>query len=293
MGAFKGYFDESGKDTEAHNALAFCGYISTLDGWKAFETAWQRALDENGAPYLHMKELHDPKGRLAKFAGKENQEHCKKLLSDLIEVIATSGLSCVGSLIRLPDLKDFNAEYGMNLEALPLAMYATMGELHMLYPLDTLELVCDRLDGAEKIIATAVEYSASFVRYDASEKVRWTSLKGDHSFRNVLPIQAADFVAWEARKEHERKNEWWRDTKRGLLADDWVNSQVGWSLGRGKPWPDQRISFFNLASATKIHAGVIDYDFLCRHHNEIRHRVWTMEGRREWWRAKILAQQSS
>jgi hypothetical protein len=83
--------------------LAFCGYVCTIDGWKAFEDEWQKALDENGAPYLHMKELHDPKGPLARFAGKENQEACSKLLGDLIGVIAKSGLTCAGSLIRLPE----------------------------------------------------------------------------------------------------------------------------------------------------------------------------------------------
>jgi hypothetical protein len=292
MGAFKGYFDESGKDADPHNAVAFCGYVTTVDGWKAFETAWAKALADNGAPYLHMKELHDPKGPLAKFAGKNNQAACKKLLADLIEVVATSGLTCAGSLIRLPDLKEFNAEYGMNLEALPLAMYATMGELHMIYPLDTLELICDRLDDAERIVATAVEYSASFVRYNASENMRWSSLKGQHSFRNVLPIQAADFVAWEARKEHERKNAWWKEHKRGLKPTDWMLHQGMWLGQQGRAWPDHRRSFFELSSAVKVHAGVIDYDFLCTHHNDIRNRVWTMEGRREFWRA-ALAKQSS
>jgi hypothetical protein len=284
MGAFKGYFDESGQDAPAHNALAFCGYVTTIDGWKAFEDAWDAALKANGAPYLHMKELHDPKGPLAKFAGKENQDACKNLLADLIKVIATSSLTCAGSLVRLPDLREFNAEYEMNLEALPLAMYATMGELHMLYPLDTLELICDRLDDAERIIAKGVEYSASFVRYNASENMRWSSLKGQHSFRNVLPIQAADFVAWEARKEHEKKNIWWKNKKRGLEPNDWLANQGMWLGSQGKSWPDHRRSFFELSSAVKVHAGVIDYDFLCKHHNEIRHRVWTMEARREWWR---------
>jgi hypothetical protein len=39
MGALslKGYLDESGKDTTEHNALAICGYICTVEGWKDFE----------------------------------------------------------------------------------------------------------------------------------------------------------------------------------------------------------------------------------------------------------------
>jgi hypothetical protein len=292
MGTFKGYFDESGNDTEQHNALAFCGYVNTIDGWRKFEAAWQKALDDNGAPYLHMKELHDPNGPLAKFAGKKGQEACKKLLSDLIGVIRGSGFSCAGSLVRIPDLREFNKRHGTNLEALPLAIYATIGELFLLYPQDTLELIADRMDESEKTFATAVEYCESYIYYNSSEKMRWLSLKGDNSFRNVLPIQAADFLAWEARKEHERKNGWWKDHKRGLHESKWQMSQGMWLGRQGKAWPDHRTSFFKLATAVKIHAGVIDYDFLHKHHYEIRHRVWTKAARLDWWRA-VWADQSS
>ena len=291
MGIFKGYFDESGKDTTAHNALAFCGYVTTADGWKAFEEAWDRALKANGAPYLHMKELQQPQGALAAFAGKKNDTARKKLLSDLIAVIGNSQLTCAGSLIRLPDLREFNANHGLNIEPLPLAMYATMGELHKIFPDDTIELVIDRLDKPEHIIATAAEYAGSYVGYDPGEKMSWLPLKGDNSFRNVLPIQAADFVAWEARKEHERKNDWWGSVKRGLSVQEWWMSQAMWSLYRGKSWPDQRISFFSLANATKIHAGVIDYDFICQHH-KTRRGVWTIQGRKEYWKKRVLEQSS-
>jgi hypothetical protein len=122
--------------------------------------------------------------------------------------------------------------------------------------------------------------------------MRWSSLKGDYTFKNVRPFQAADFVAWESRKEHERKNGWWKDHKRGLDANDWTTNQGIWLGRQGKPWHDHRRSFFELASSVKIHAGVIDYDFLCKHHREIRHGVWTKQGRLEFWKAVWMEQSS-
>ena len=94
MGAFavRGYFDESGDDGAQYNALALCGYVCTIDGWKAFEKEWARVLSENGAPYLHMKELNNHTGPLSQFAGAENYERQGKLLSDLVTIIAKSGL---------------------------------------------------------------------------------------------------------------------------------------------------------------------------------------------------------
>jgi len=288
MAAFRSYFDESGKDTTAHNALAFCGFVTTIDGWKEFEGAWKAALDANGAPWLHMKELQDPNGCLAAFAGKQNEAARNKLLGDLIKVIAGADLSCVGSLIRLPDLREFNAENGMNIEPLPLAMYATMGQMHQLYPNDNIEAIVDRLDKPEAIIATAVEYAASYIAYDPGEKISWTPLKGSDSFRNVLPIQAADFVAWEARKEHERKNGWWKDVKRGKAHTDWLLSEMIWLGNQGLPYPNHRMSFSVLANAIKIHAGVIDYDFITKHHREIRHEIWTVEAKERYRKALFL-----
>lgn len=292
MGAFKGYFDESGKDTEAHNALAFCGYVTTIDGWMAFEAAWQQALDQNCARYLHMKELQKPDGVLGAFAGKEGETARNKLLGDLIDVIAQSELVGAGSLIRLADLREFNREFGLNIEPLPLAMYATMGELHKLFPSDNIEVVVDRLDKAEQIIATAIEYASSYVAYDPGEKISWTPLKGQDSFRNVLPIQAADFAAWEARKDNESKNGWWEANKRGLPIEKWIVDQGMWLGRQGKSWPNHRISFANLAAAKKTHAGIIDYDFIKKHHLEIRHGVWTVEARDRYWRERVLGRSS-
>jgi hypothetical protein len=276
MGAVKGYFDESGDDGAPHNALAFCGYVCTHDGWEAFENEWRKALAENEAPYLHMKELQNPTGRLARFAGNENQERCKTLLMDLVSVIEKSKLVGVGSLIRLPDLREFNAKNELNLAPLPLVIYATMLELYRLHPDDTLELVVDRLDKPELTIAIAVEYASSHWSQDVSEVMSWLPLKGDNSFRNVLPIQAADFAAWEARKDHERKNEWWKNNKRGLDSDEWVSNETAWLQSQGKTWPDHRKSFSAILRAAKINAGVLDYDALCKIH-EARRSVWSSE----------------
>lgn len=292
MGAFKGYFDESGKDTAPHNALAFCGYVCTVDGWKAFEDAWQTSLDANDVPYLHMKELQcDPHSPLAKFAGKENQDACAKLLGDVTKVIASSGLTCAGALIRLPDLKEFNARFGLNLQALPLAMYLTMNELYRLFPNGQLELIVDRLEEPEKTIALAVDYAASHVHDDVSELMSWFPLKGVEYSKNIPPIQAADFVAWEARKEHELKNDWWTTKNRGLPIGEWIPSMTAWLQERGKSWPGHRRSFAGLTKATKIHASVFDYDALCKLH-EARHGVWTIEAR-DRYRWKQVSERSS
>jgi len=39
-------------------------------------------------------------------------------------------------------------------------------------------------------------------------------LKGGDSFKNVLGIKAADFLAWEVRKSHLNINEWWENSPR-------------------------------------------------------------------------------
>jgi hypothetical protein len=233
-----------------------------------------------------MKELQNPTGPLARFAGEENQAQCKQLLSDLVSLINSSNLTCVGGLIRLPDLQEFNSHNHLRLSAVSLSMYATMVETYRLFSHDIVELIVDRMDKAEQYIAKSIEYSDSRRNHmHISQHCSWLPLKGCDTFRNVKPIQAADFVAWEARKEHERKNEWWKNHKRGLSFEESLEHQKSWLSEQRKIWPDHRKSFSGLVT-TKIHAGVIDYDALCGLH-EARRGAWSYEDRDRLWKEQF------
>ena len=58
MAIIRGYFDDSGEEIDPqHKACSLFGYIADGNSWPGFETKWQKALDDAGMPYFHMKEF--------------------------------------------------------------------------------------------------------------------------------------------------------------------------------------------------------------------------------------------
>ena len=161
-----------------------------------FEARWSAALQLCDVPYMHMKEIPDPSSPLHKFSGRENADAKELLFANLIGAIQRAKLWAFGAVVRLPDLQRFNSERGRAVRAVPLALYGVMNEIAAKEPPGLVEGVVDRVDKAEKQIATAVEYARTDPYRNASENVSMFFLKGsDVSFKNVLPIQAADFLA--------------------------------------------------------------------------------------------------
>jgi hypothetical protein len=222
MVAFEGYFDESGKEDDpylADSGCAVAGYVTTAYSWLEIESEWQAVLarPEFKVDYLHMKEFahsvpgspfeswRDDAGRRAAF------------LSALGDVIRKSDLFGVGAVIRLSDLRRFNAEEGLSLNAYSLGIYACLIELSQKYPSQTVKTIWDRgVANQELLIARAREYAATDKYYPGcGNGVQITPLRGvvegteppvDRSSRNVPALQIADFAAYELLKSHRDKN---------------------------------------------------------------------------------------
>jgi hypothetical protein len=263
MTAFKGYFDDSGKDDAGHNCVVIAGFVGDNTAWEIFEARWAAALRLGDIPYMHMKEISDPNSPLHKFSGRENTDARNLLFSNLIGAVLRARLWAFGALVRLPDLKRFNLERTRQVQPVPLALYGCMNEIASKEFPEQVEGVIDRIDKPEKQIATAVEYAQSDPHKDASKNISMLPLKGSMSFKNVLPMQAADLLAWEVRKNHMRLSGWWETEERGESPAQAAISQIQWMRKQGKTWPNQRASFILLGNAAYPHGGIWDFDYLC------------------------------
>jgi len=194
MADFIGYLDDSGDDGGRHNAVVIAGYLAPQDAWYRFECGWRAALQKLQVPYFHMKEIAKPTGCLAKFSGKQNEPARSAFFQDLIQVIKDAGLTGVGALVRLPDLRDFNTEKSLHLEAMPLALYGCMAELYSVHRDETIELVLDRFDKAPRAVEVATEYARSHWSDDASQNIRFTFLQQGFSVGLPLTVRLWHFV---------------------------------------------------------------------------------------------------
>jgi hypothetical protein len=277
MEMLRGYWDDSGKEDDPQNQEHCCvlaGYAGPLAAWAPFEARWQGTLDKHKVPYLHMKEINGFTGPFTKW--KNDPAGRAAFMADLVRDIGESSddIYCVASAIRLPDLWRFNDELGLAIDAYALAIYGCQLELFHLYEKRPVEMIIDQLDKRYRILEQA-EAMAKNDRYYAgvTENISINVLSGASTSRNVLPVQAADFAAWEFRKSHATKSEWFAAGKRGENPTEWIKSLEEWEENRFGTRRKERKSFTSLLQATYTRGIVWDYRAL-RIAHRARGGVW-------------------
>jgi hypothetical protein len=263
----KGYFDDSGDDSNPaliHNAFVLAGYVADVGSWKTFETLWRAVLDKHQVPYLHMRELAHFLGPYKKW--KNDEDGRVAFISDLISVVSKSNLCGFGALIRLHDLRKFNAERNLQIDAAALALYSCLIDIEKQFSAQMVELTIDRIKNADRRIDVVRQYCASDTYYqNCGRNVQIVPLKGKLTFREVLPIQAADFGAWELRKDHETNNEFYSEVAPTIDRADFLAEFTMWKArkhGTATLPPTRRKSLDALSRAARFEGGVWDYKML-------------------------------
>jgi hypothetical protein len=276
----KAYFDDSGDDDHRrHNAFVLAGYVGTAEAWAMFEALFREALDWHGVPYLHMKQLAHRLPPYEKWKADDGGRIA--FLRDVVNAIGQAKLAGLGSLIRIKDLRRFNDEKGLKIDPTSFALYANLIELRAKYPDQSIEIIIDRVNGAASRIAMAKTYAATDTYYPGcGENVIIRALTGDHTFRNVLPMQAADFAAYELRKDNETNTEFFSDVLPTIDPKDMMARFLFWQLHKyGKAtWPPtRRKSLDALSRAAHIEGGVWHHAMFVAA-DMIRNGIWPFQG---------------
>lgn len=196
--ALKAYLDDSRNGPW----VTIGGCLGFLDSWERFERLWKLHLDAFEVPWLHMKKFNNP-DPLAKPFGHLQGANKARGIEFIVaskDIIADHPHSFPACSVRLEDLDAFNKKYGLKLDPYSLAIYGCLIRMRRLHT-DPIQVVLDRFDKAPSRMAAALEYAAT----DRGENLRarefiTTHLNDDETFRNVYPMQAADFVAYETCK---------------------------------------------------------------------------------------------
>jgi hypothetical protein len=269
----KGWMDDSRRSS----IWAVGGYIGGEHRWDLFEAQWLLTLAHHDVPYFHMKEMGDPAGVYGKWH--PPQEHRKELadfFGDLAKVIGRSRLVGICSLVRVADLDRFNTEHNLRLEPYSLAAFGCMLLAARDNPGMPTELVFDHVEKAHSKLAKAREYADSDIKYEPGicDTLVTTPLPKALTWRDVPALQAADFFAWEFRKNHENVSEWFDFIDK---PDDWDERWdhfEQWSLQKfGSKTPTTRKSAVALLEGNELYAMIWDYKNLCEAH-EVRGGVW-------------------
>jgi hypothetical protein len=266
MAALTGYFDDSGDG----KVLTLVGYVGGERHWEMFEEQWAAVLDRFEVPYFHMREFGDPEGVYKKWL--PTKDHYKEIAlfkAGLARAIGRSQLKGFGSILRLNDLDRFNAEKGLSLEPYPLAAYANMIWIGNANPKSAINLIFDRTEHVSSKLKKAKRYADSDTYYPGvTDLIQPYPLNKGLTWRNVRPLQAADFIAWEIRKHHLNQYDWWNDRPNDLAMA--VDDLERWAVSHQVT---ARKSLEALLEESEVPGVLWDYTVLCEAH-EARGGVW-------------------
>lgn len=200
------YVDDSASD-DGERRLFLAGYINTADKWELFSEAWAEELKR--APsidYLKMREANRLHGQFRGWLAEDRDEK----LRDLSRIIrhfqpasihASVSRSEVERIIKPVAPYGFSSPYFYCFQAvmIPLAISQYKARQDVKVPVD---FIFDNQEGLGEDVKTL--YKA--IREEQPRHIR-NLLSLEPVFRDdkqVLPLQAADMLAWHIRRHYER-----------------------------------------------------------------------------------------
>jgi hypothetical protein len=271
-----GYFDDSRTDGKV---CTVAGLVGSPVQWEQFESRWTLVLDRHGVPYVHMKEMADPSGPFKKWLPpQEHRDEIKGFFSDIAIILNECRFSAFGATVRIRDLQRFNAERGLELDTYALGVYGCMLHVRQNHPNTVIKLFFDRIEKVTSRLDKAQQYAEADGYYvGVTDSIQPIPLQRGFTFREVRPMQAADFLAWELRKHHIDQNEWWEIEDKPMTWDERFKHYQEWSWNKfGALLPPPRKSLNALLERIRLEGIVWDYRALTIAHNA-RGAIWSID----------------
>jgi hypothetical protein len=221
-----------------------------------------------------MKEMGKRAGVYAKWhPPHEHYGEMARFFSDVAKTIGRCGIEGFGAITRLQDLQRFNAEKCLSLQPYPLAAYGGLIALYNRHPHEAIELFFDRVEKVQSKLCQAGEYADTDQHYAGDfDQIQMIPVNKCYTAKDVLPLQAADFLAWEWRKSHIDRSGWWdQDDK----PDGWDEKWADFEAWMAKENPRTRKSLLALLERTNFTGLIWDYEKLCEAH-KARGGVWSL-----------------
>jgi len=200
---FTAYFDESGTH-KGSAAVALAGYLSTTEGWEAFDHQWKPVLKKYGIEFFHMADFAQRQGQFRGWS----EDRRRECLRELHDIICGNAIASVGyglsraayDAIVCAKADDFmGGPYGL------LASTLLIDFSGLLRLLGVRSLIAYRFEsGAEGIgqVASVFDHNLASPGHSAFHRLLSFGIENKRKF---TPLQAADILAYELYKQLPRQ----------------------------------------------------------------------------------------
>jgi hypothetical protein len=268
MGMITAYMDDSGHERDpTHNACLIGGFVGDMNGWGRLERYWPVILKEYGLSQLHMKDHAGNK--LLMRSSREGG--VPDILDDLLNLIRSCGLRAIANTVRLKDVEKFRQETGVNLSIRALSIYIGMINIWQQYGSEPVEVKLDNFDRVDTEICLANQYARTVDGWDLSKTI--TLNRAPDLARNMPAMQAADLLAWEARRHHSQEEQHLSRIKPPSESDDWREWFLMHNRESRNDWPSVRPSMRKVLTDFICFGAIIDYTAMMKIH-EAREGRW-------------------
>lgn len=268
MGMITAYMDDSGHESDqSHNACVIGGFVGDMAGWDRLERSWPVALSRYGLHYIHMKE-HGANRDLMRSS---KPDGIPDILDELLDLTKSCGLRAIANTVRIRDLEKFRAETGIPLSARALSIYIGMISMWQQYGGQEIEVKLDKFEKVNKEIFLANQYAESVHGWDLTEAI--TLSPAPKSAKESPALQAADVLAWEARRHHAQEEKHLSRIKPLSESDDWREWFLMHNRESRNDWPSVRPSMRKVLTDFICFGAIIDYTAMMKIH-EAREGKW-------------------
>lgn len=189
------YYDAAGHPKGKH-ALVVGGYVAAVPAWLRFEREWKRALNKAGIDVFHMADFMARKGKFENWKGRDHEQ--ARLLLKLVQITNKHARISFSTIILLDAWESVNKTYALR-EA-HCTPYALCGFFTILRTAGWLWRR-DRRFKAELIFEDGDLNKGDLIwmidRFTGHKKKILGGLFPTFKGKELSPLQAADFVAWE------------------------------------------------------------------------------------------------
>jgi hypothetical protein len=201
------YCDDSGTDVDSR-AAAVAGYISNVAQWALFKKEWQRVLDEFGVDQMHRAELETWNGEFKEVNG-WNPKRRRAFLRKLQPIIRRRTKVAIGAAVIK---KDFEEVMPQHLKEMYGGVYGWCAQCCIVQarvwcekPQRQYSDPIDWIFEAGTIGQGQVNKMFESLYKNRSDRKAFHIGGWGFKGKNVIPLQAADVIAYEVFKQTENQ----------------------------------------------------------------------------------------